>query len=102
MCPRQRFPVAAVLAAALLTGTSISAQAIPGPRLAPGTVEDGSMLLTVFLKHDQSRPLSKLNEQLKEQGLECLTKLRRGRDEARQDAPQGRARRATWVVAQGT
>ena len=32
---------------------------------------------------------------------ECLTKPRRGRDEARRDAPQERARRATWFVVQG-
>ncbi|SAL59208.1 hypothetical protein [Caballeronia humi] len=29
---------------------------------------DGTFLLTIFRKHDQSKPLPKINEQLKEQG----------------------------------
>jgi hypothetical protein len=32
-------------------------------------VGDGTFLLTIFLKHDQSKTLSKINEQLKEQGF---------------------------------
>nr|WP_244849150.1 hypothetical protein [Caballeronia sp. SL2Y3] len=29
---------------------------------------DGTFLLTIFLKHDESKPLPKINQQLKEQG----------------------------------
>jgi hypothetical protein len=30
---------------------------------------DGTFLLTIFLKHDQSKPLGKINDELKEQGF---------------------------------
>jgi hypothetical protein len=30
---------------------------------------DGSFLLTIFLKHDQSKPLGEINRQLKDQGF---------------------------------
>ena len=36
---------------------------------APVPAGDGTFLLTIFLKHDQSRPLGKINEQLKAQGF---------------------------------
>ncbi|WP_250452148.1 hypothetical protein [Caballeronia sp. ATUFL_M2_KS44] len=40
------------------------------PQVPPATpVGDGTFLLTIFLKHDQSKPLPKINEQLKEQGF---------------------------------
>ena len=57
------------LAAALFLGAPAIAQtnSAPTPGLTPSG--DGTFLLTVFLKHDQSRPLGKLNEQLKEQGF---------------------------------
>jgi hypothetical protein len=40
----------------------------PAPQ-GPAPLGDGTFLLTIFLKHDQSRPLGKINEQLKEQGF---------------------------------
>ena len=49
------------LAAALVAGA-------PEPP-APVPAGDGTFLLTIFLRHDQSRPLDKLNDQLKEQGF---------------------------------
>lgn len=56
----------AALAAALIFGTAAQAQtestnATPTP--------DNAVLLTIFLKHDQSRPLSELNAQLERQGF---------------------------------
>lgn len=33
----------------------------------PVKVEDGTFLLTIFLRHDQSKPLSKINQELTQQ-----------------------------------
>jgi hypothetical protein len=56
-----------------LLSLPLTAQATPAPSpilpLVTPKATDGTFLLTVFLKHDQSRPLGKLNEQLKEQGF---------------------------------
>jgi hypothetical protein len=56
------------LAAMLCATLPASAQtdATPPPNATPAG--DGTFLLTIFLKHDQSKPLPKINEQLKEQG----------------------------------
>jgi hypothetical protein len=56
-----------ILAAALVLGTWAGAQGTPLPGVAPAG--DGTFLLTIFLKHDQGRPLEKLNEQLTAQGF---------------------------------
>ncbi|HET9595643.1 MAG TPA: hypothetical protein VFP65_08685 [Anaeromyxobacteraceae bacterium] len=60
--PRRAAPVAAALAfgAAALLVHRASAQ--PAQPAAP------SMLLTIFLRHDQSRPLPELNAQLEKNG----------------------------------
>jgi hypothetical protein len=65
----RRWIFSAVLAA--LVAPSALAQADPAPRPSPAAavLDDGTFLLTIFLKHDQTRPLGKLNEQLKEQGF---------------------------------
>jgi len=61
-----------VIAAALSFGTA--AQAQPAP-VSPSTNEnaaptpDNAVMLTIFFKHDQSRPLSELNAQLDRQGF---------------------------------
>jgi hypothetical protein len=65
----RRWFAALGLAMALLLGTPALAQTNPVPMPGPTPVGDGTFLLTVFLKHDQSRPLGKLNEQLKDQGF---------------------------------
>jgi hypothetical protein len=57
------------VAAMLCAAASAMAQtdpAAPPPGVTPAG--DGTFLLTIFLKHDQSKPLPKINEQLKEQG----------------------------------
>jgi hypothetical protein len=65
--------VSTALAAALALTVLASAQA-PNALAAPsaGTAAatpDNAILLTVFLRHDQSRPLSELNAQLEKQGF---------------------------------
>jgi hypothetical protein len=49
-------------------GASAQTVAAPAPNSAAAT-PDNAILLTVFLKHDQSRPLADLNAQLARQGF---------------------------------
>jgi hypothetical protein len=65
-----RHRLAAAFAAALVAGLPATAQTVAVP--ATGTAAatpDNAILLTVFLKHDQSRPLAELNAQLAKQGF---------------------------------
>ena len=58
----------AVLAGVLAFSSGAAAQtASPQAEYAAPTA-DNAVMLTVFLKHDQSRPLSELNAQLQRQG----------------------------------
>ncbi|WP_249132615.1 MULTISPECIES: hypothetical protein [unclassified Bradyrhizobium] len=57
----------AALAAALLSGTGAQAQTTPTGNAAP--TSDNAIMVTIFFKHDQSRPLSELNAQLERQGF---------------------------------
>jgi hypothetical protein len=60
---------AAALAGALAFNSGAGAQtttAAPAEHAAP--TADNAVLLTIFLKHDQSRPLGELNAQLEKQG----------------------------------
>jgi hypothetical protein len=63
---------AAAIAATLSFGTEARAQPAPvgtstGEAAAPSA--DNAVMLTIFFKHDQSRPLSELNAQLDKQGF---------------------------------
>jgi hypothetical protein len=61
-----------VAAAALLVAQAIevSAQTAAAPPVGSASAtSDSAILLTVFLKHDQSRPLGELNAQLARQGF---------------------------------
>jgi hypothetical protein len=60
----------AVLAACLTLNSSAKAQTTPQAPPAENATPtpDNAVMITVFLKHDQSRPLSELNTQLKKQG----------------------------------
>ena len=59
----------AALAGALTFSSGVVAQtSAPSAENAPPTA-DNAVMLTVFLKHDQSRPLSELNAQLDRQGF---------------------------------
>jgi hypothetical protein len=71
---RKSWTTMAALAGFLILGPDVIAQTAP-PQAAPPVVEnaaptaDNGVMLTVFLKHDQSRPLSELNAQLQRQGF---------------------------------
>jgi hypothetical protein len=58
---------AVVLTSALLFNVGSEAQGVPQSTATP--TPDNAILLTVFFKHDQSRPLSELNAQLEKQGF---------------------------------
>lgn len=66
---RQTRPIltATLLACALALTSATVAQTTPSPGNAAPTA-DNAVLLTVFFKHDQSRPLDELNAQLEKQG----------------------------------
>ncbi|WFU25177.1 hypothetical protein QA649_02710 [Bradyrhizobium sp. CB1717] len=60
--------MAALLTVALaLTSTTMAQTSPPQGDAAP--TADNAVLLTIFFKHDQSRPLSELNAQLDKQGF---------------------------------
>jgi hypothetical protein len=67
--------VRSIINAALLTTTlawagAAGAQQVAAPAAGSATATpDNAVLLTVFLRHDQSRPLGELNAQLKKQGF---------------------------------
>jgi hypothetical protein len=64
---------AAAIVVALAFVSSASAQPAPVPPSTPtnaaAPTADNAVMLTVFFKHDQSRPLSELNAQLDRQGF---------------------------------
>jgi hypothetical protein len=61
---------AAVLMNFLAGATGVGAQTVAAPQAGTATATpDNAILLTVFLKHDQSRPLGELNAQLAKQGF---------------------------------
>ncbi|WP_041861658.1 MULTISPECIES: hypothetical protein [Burkholderia] len=53
---------------ALAGGAAQAQSAVPAPGSAVAT-PDNAILLTVFLRHDESRPLAELNAQLARQGF---------------------------------
>ena len=59
----------AALAAALALGSNARAQTAPATAEQAAPTPDNAVMLTIFLKHDQSRPLSELNAQLEKQGF---------------------------------
>jgi hypothetical protein len=60
----------AVMAGVLAFSPGAAAQTAPAPAPTENAAPtaDNAVMLTVFLKHDQSRPLSELNAQLQRQG----------------------------------
>src|ERR1043165_3099689 len=60
-------PAIAMLAGVLAFGSGAMAQTPPPPPDTAAPTADNAVLLTIFLKHDQSRPLSELNAQLEKQ-----------------------------------
>jgi hypothetical protein len=49
--------------------TNAVAQTSPAPAEVTAPTRDNAVMLTIFLKHDQSRPLGELNAQLEKQGF---------------------------------
>ena len=67
---RRRILAAAVVLAALASAGFAEAQSSPpAPTSTEAPTADNAVLLTVFLRHDQSRPLAELNAQLAKQGF---------------------------------
>ncbi|SFM13367.1 hypothetical protein [Methylobacterium pseudosasicola] len=70
---RSRIATGSILATLLLTAAAAGparAQTTPPPQAgSAAATPDNAILLTVFLRHDQSRPLSELNDQLAKQGF---------------------------------
>jgi hypothetical protein len=62
---------AAAVAAAFFTSSAPAQTASPSPAPTEHATPtaDNAVMLTVFFKHDQSRPLSELNAQLERQGF---------------------------------
>jgi hypothetical protein len=56
-------------AGALLAPLPAAAQSSPNGPPAATPAGDGTFLLTIFLKHDESKPLPKINQELAEQGF---------------------------------
>ena len=67
----QRLSVSAVLLAFCLVPISLPSQdaSQPAPAETPGTPR-GTMMLTIFLRHDESRTLDAINTHLKQTGFD--------------------------------
>ena len=61
--------VLTVLASAALFNSSSAQTPTPTPANTATPTPDNAVMLTIFLKHDQSRPLAELNAQLEKQGF---------------------------------
>ena len=62
-------PLAAALVLLVAAGPAGAQTAPPPPTGSAAATADNAVLLTVFLRHDQSRPLAELNAQLAKQGF---------------------------------
>ncbi|MBU9616445.1 hypothetical protein [Burkholderia multivorans] len=67
--PIRALAIAASFAAAVACSAPAFAQTSNVPTSTVAATPDNAILLTVFLKHDQSRPLAELNAQLAKQGF---------------------------------
>ncbi|OXI81990.1 hypothetical protein CFB50_27005 [Burkholderia sp. AU33423] len=67
--PIRTFAIAAALAGAVTCSAPAIGQTSTVPAGSSAATSDNAVLLTVFLKHDQSRPLAELNAQLAKQGF---------------------------------
>jgi hypothetical protein len=57
----------AVVAAGAMFNADTVAQTVPSSNAAP--TADNAVMLTIFLKHDQTRPLGELNAELEKRGF---------------------------------
>jgi hypothetical protein len=65
---RGKLMAMAALMGALVFNSGAGAQTAATPAENAAPTADNAVMLTIFLKHDQSRPLSELNAQLEKQG----------------------------------
>ena len=63
------FAPPAIAIAAMLATAAIAQTATAPPADSAAATPDNAVLLTIFLRHDQSRPLGELNAQLARQGF---------------------------------
>ena len=65
------FLTALVVAASVSMAGSVAHTPSPSPPPAPAATPtpDNAIMLTIFLKHDETRPLGELNAQLEKQGF---------------------------------
>ncbi len=65
------FLTALVVAASVSMAGSVAQTPSPSPTPAPAATPtpDNAIMLTIFLKHDETRPLGELNAQLEKQGF---------------------------------
>ena len=61
--------ITAALVGVLAFNPGAGAQSTAAPAENSAPTSDNAIMLTIFLKHDQSRPLSELNAQLEKQGF---------------------------------
>ncbi|HTZ62711.1 MAG TPA: hypothetical protein VMB51_01250 [Solirubrobacteraceae bacterium] len=61
--------VATIFGFAAVAGGALAQTGAAPPASSQEATADNAILLTIFLKHDQSRPLSELNAQLARQGF---------------------------------
>jgi hypothetical protein len=59
----------AALAGVLAFGSAAQAQTAAAPTTSAAPTADNAVMLTIFLKHDESRPLGELQAQLEKQGF---------------------------------
>jgi len=68
-CKRLCSIVAAMLFIGLCSGTGLGPAAAEAPLAAgPGAPQTGSFLLTIFLRHDQTKTVDQINEHLRQTG----------------------------------
>jgi len=81
---RSLLMAAAIAAVLSLDSRGFAQTASPSPTGSENAAPtaDNAILLTIFLKHDQSRPLSELNAQLEKQGFYRPFRLRASKSSA--------------------
>lgn len=69
-CSARSLGILAALTGSLYWSDAINAQTVAAPQVGSATATpDNAVLITVFLRHDQSRPLDELNTRLAKQGF---------------------------------
>jgi hypothetical protein len=58
-----------VVSASMLGSNALAQSPSPTPAPAATPTADNAIMLTIFLKHDETRPLGELNAQLEKQGF---------------------------------